>query len=71
MLINNGYGALYFLAEEILLCIHNKFPYRANYRGRYADGLNNSMIDDNDSHTPSPLILFTCTALRHTLLVWQ
>jgi len=29
------------------------------------------MIDDMDSHTPSPLIMFTCTALRHALLEWQ
>jgi len=29
------------------------------------------MIDDNDGHIPSPLIMFTCTALRHALLEWQ
>jgi len=29
------------------------------------------MIDDKDSHIPSPLIMFTCTALRHGLLEWQ
>jgi len=29
------------------------------------------MIDDKDSHIPSPLIMFTCTALRHALLEWQ
>jgi hypothetical protein len=29
------------------------------------------MIDDKDSHIPSPLIRFTCTALRHALLEWQ
>jgi hypothetical protein len=29
------------------------------------------MIDDNDGHIPSPLIMFNCTALRHTLLEWQ
>jgi hypothetical protein len=29
------------------------------------------MIDDKESHIPSPLIMFTCTALRHALLEWQ
>jgi hypothetical protein len=29
------------------------------------------MIDDNDGHIPMPLIMFTCTALHHALLVWQ
>jgi len=29
------------------------------------------MIDDKDSHIPSPLIMFTSTALRHALLEWQ
>jgi len=29
------------------------------------------MIDDKDSHIPLPLIMFTCTALRHVLLEWQ
>jgi len=29
------------------------------------------MIDDKDGHIPSPLIMFTCTALRHALLDWQ
>jgi len=29
------------------------------------------MIEDKDGHIPSPLIMFTCTALRHALLEWQ
>jgi len=29
------------------------------------------MINDKDSHIPSPLIMFTCTALRHAPLEWQ
>jgi len=37
----------------------------------YADGFYNSMIDDKDGHIPSPLIMFTCTASRHSLLEWQ
>jgi len=37
----------------------------------YADGFYNSMIDDKDSHIPSPLFMFTCTALCHALLEWQ
>jgi len=37
----------------------------------YADGFYNSMINDKDGHIPSPLIMFTCTALHHALLEWQ
>jgi hypothetical protein len=37
----------------------------------YADGFSNSMIDDKDGHVPSPLIMFTCTALRHAILKWE
>jgi hypothetical protein len=37
----------------------------------YAEGFNNSMIDDKDGHILSPLITFTCTALRHALLEWE
>jgi hypothetical protein len=29
------------------------------------------MIDDKDSHIPSPLTMFTCTTLCHALLEWQ
>jgi hypothetical protein len=29
------------------------------------------MIDNKDGHIPSPLIMFTCTVLRHALLEWQ
>jgi len=29
------------------------------------------MINDKDSYIPSPLIMFTCTVLRHDLLEWQ
>jgi hypothetical protein len=29
------------------------------------------MINDKDGHIPSPLIMFTCTVLRHALLQWQ
>jgi len=29
------------------------------------------MIDDKDGHIPLQQIMFTCTALRHTLLEWQ
>jgi hypothetical protein len=42
-----------------------------NNCGKYADGFYNSMIDDQDCHIPSPLIMFTCTTLRHALLEWQ
>jgi len=42
----------------------------ANNRGKYADGFYNSMIHDKDSHIPSSLIMFTCTALLHAFLEW-
>jgi hypothetical protein len=29
------------------------------------------MINDKDGHIRSPLMMFTCTALRQTLLEWQ
>jgi hypothetical protein len=29
------------------------------------------MINDMDGHIPSPLIMFTYTTLRHTLMEWQ
>jgi len=37
----------------------------------YDDGLYKFMIDDNDTHIPSPLIMFTCTVLCHALLEWH
>jgi hypothetical protein len=70
-LLTNGQCPLYFLAEAIPCFIYIKFYHRANNRGKYADGFSNSMIDDKDGHIPSPLIMFTCTALRHALLEWQ
>jgi hypothetical protein len=44
---------------------------QVNNRGKYDDGFCNSTIDNNDGHIPSPLILFTCTVLRHVPLEWQ
>jgi len=51
--------------------MYNRLYHRANNRGKYADGFYNSMINDKDGNIPSPLIMFTCTALRHALLEWQ
>jgi len=42
-----------------------------NNISKYAAGFYDSRIDDKDGHIPSPLIMFTCTALRHALLQWQ
>jgi len=61
----------YILAEAIPGCIYCKCNHRAKNRGKYGDGLYHSMIDDKDDHIPSPLIMFTCTALRHVILEWQ
>jgi hypothetical protein len=67
----NGQRPLYFLAEAIHRFSYIKFCHRANNCGEYADGLHNAMIDNKDGHIPWPLIMFTCTALRHALLEWQ
>jgi len=71
MLLTNGQHPLYFLADSIPRFMFIKFYHRANNRGKYADGFYNSMIDNKDGHKPSPLIMFTCTTLRHALLEWQ
>jgi len=70
-LLSNGQRPLQFLAEAILQFIYIIFYHWANNHGKYGDGCYNSMIDDKDSHIPSPLIMFTCTALRLALLEWQ
>jgi hypothetical protein len=48
-----------------------KIYHWANTCGKYGDGFYNSMIDDKDSCIPSPLIIFTCTALRHAIQEWE
>jgi len=64
-------------ASTVLCCrsnpvvIYIKFYHRANNHSKYANGFYNSMIDDKDGHIPSPLIMYTCTVLRHALLEWQ
>jgi hypothetical protein len=70
-LLTNGQHPPYFLAEAIPGYIYIKCYHLANNCGKYGDGFYNSMIDDKDGHIPSPLIMFTCTALRHALLEWQ
>ena len=57
--------------EAIPQFIYIKFHHRANYRGTYAAGLYDSMIDDKDGQIPSPLKIFTCSALGHALRKWQ
>jgi len=70
-LLINGQHPHYFLADAMLWFMYIKLYHRVNNPGKYADGLYNSMIDDKDSHIPSPLIMFTCTALQHALLEWK
>jgi hypothetical protein len=70
-LLTNGQRPLHFLSEAIPRFIYIKLYHRATNRGKYADGFYNSMINDKDGHIPSPLIMFTCTALLHCLLEWQ
>jgi len=69
--MTNGQRPLYFLAEAIPGCIYSKFYHRANNRGKYGDGVHHSLIECKDGRIPSPLIMFTCTALRHAILEWQ
>jgi hypothetical protein len=69
-LLMNGKRQAYILAEVILGFIYIKFGYWANDRGKYGERLCTSMIDDNDGHMPSPLIMFTCTKMLHALLQW-
>jgi hypothetical protein len=64
----NGQCPLYSLAEAIPQLLYIKFYNWVNTHGNYADGFYNSMIDDNDRHVPSPLIVFICTASGHALL---
>jgi hypothetical protein len=59
------------LVEAIPRFIYIKFHHRANNRCKYADAFYHSMINDKDGHIPSPLIMFTCTAMRDALLGWQ
>jgi len=70
-LLTNGQRPLYFLAEAIPECINLKFYHQANDLRKYVDGYDISMLDDKDSHIPSPLIMFTGTVLCHALLEWQ
>jgi len=67
-LLTNGQCPIYFLADAIPGCIYINYYHQANNRSKYADGLYNSIINDKDGHIPSPLIIVTCTALRHALL---
>jgi len=62
---------LYFLVEAMSRLIYFKFYHRANNHSKSADGFYNSMIDKKHGHLPSPLIMFSCTTLRHTLLEWE
>jgi hypothetical protein len=48
-----------------------EFYHWANNRGKYTDGLFNSLINDKEGHIPSPQIMCTSTALRHAILEWQ
>jgi len=70
-LLTYGQHPLYSLSEAILLFIYIQFYHRANNRGKYDDEFYDSVIDDKDGHILSPLIKFTCTALRNALLELQ
>jgi len=67
----NSLRPLYILAEATTGLIYIKIILRVNSQGKYVDGFYTSTIDDKDGHIPSPLIMFTCTALYHAVLEWQ
>jgi len=70
-LLTNGQHPLDFRADSILQLIYIKLNHRANNHYKYTDVLYNCIIDHNDGHIPSPLIMFSSTALHHALLQWQ
>jgi len=67
----NGQRPLYILEEAFLGCFYITSYHWANIQGKYADGFHYSMIDNKDGIIPWPLIMITCTALRHALVEWQ
>jgi hypothetical protein len=67
----NGQGPYCFFAEALPGCIYFEFLHHANYHSTYADRFYTCMIHHKDGHIPSPLIMFTFTALRYALLEWQ
>jgi hypothetical protein len=71
MLLTHGQCPHYLLAEAITWFVCIKYYHRANNHGMYVAGFYNPMIDDKDGHIPSPVIVFTCTALHHPRLEWQ
>ena len=70
-ILTNGQSSLYLLTEEMPWLIFVILYHWASNRGKYADGLYNCMINDKDGHILLPLIMYTCTVLRHALLEWQ
>ena len=70
-LMTNGQNPLHFLVEGIPEFIYIQLYPPANNCSKYADAFHNSMSDDKDIHIPSPLLMFTCNALRHALLECQ
>ena len=60
-LLTNGQHTLHSLAEAIPRLIYIIFHHWANKHSKYGDGFYNSLIDNKDSHIPSPLTMFTCT----------
>jgi len=66
-----NYILLMLLMEIIPRLIYIKIYHRPNNHGKCVEGIYYSMINNKDSHLPSPLIMFTCTVLLHALLEWQ
>jgi len=70
-LLTNGQRPLQLLEEAIPRFMYIKVYHWVNIRGKYADGFYNCMLDDQDGHIPSTLIMFTYTAFHLALLEWQ
>jgi len=62
---------LYIQVQAIRGYIYLKLTHQVNSWSQLAYGLYNCMIDDNDGHIPLPLVMFTCTTMRHALQKWK
>jgi len=67
-LLMNAQRPLYILVVVIPGYIDIKLYHQVNNVSRYADGYHHSIIDNMDGQILPPLIMYTCTVLRHTIL---
>ena len=63
--------AVWSAAESIANFIYIKFLHLSNNRDKYADGFYNFIFADGIGKIPTSLIIYPCTAFRHSLLEWE